>query len=91
MIGKKMSPDEKIDLFLKHVEAAIDKYKTIQTKRADLSERTMKVIDHKVVAVGEMIQAKNRLAAERSLDQALEAVKRLNNEFDKFLAAEIGK
>jgi hypothetical protein len=51
-----------------------------------LLEKTMKVIDHKVVAVGEMVQAKNSLAAERSLDRALKAAELLNMELDELIA-----
>ncbi len=84
-----MTPDEKIMKFQNLVQAAIEKYEVIQTKQVEsLSERTMKVIDHKVAAVGEMIQAKNSRAAERSLDSALKAVERLNIEFDAMIAQE---
>ena len=47
----------------------------------------MKVIDQKVKAVGAMIQVKNSLAAERSLDRALKAAELLNLELDELLGA----
>jgi hypothetical protein len=82
-----MTPDEKIKQFQNRVQAAIEKYGTIRGAEVDLtSERTMKVIDHKVAAVGEMIEAKNSRAVERSLDSALKAIDRLNAEFDAMIA-----
>jgi hypothetical protein len=78
-----MTPDEKIDLFMKRVDSALGKYRSIQSARVDLSvERTMKVIDQKVAAVGEMIESEDRHAAERCLDRALDAVELLNTELD---------
>ncbi len=82
-----MTPDEKIEQFQKLVQAAIEKHKTVYNKQVELkTERTMKVIDHKVAAVGDSIQANDRPAAERSLDQALKAVERLNLELDALIA-----
>ena len=82
-----MTPDEKIKKFRDQVKAAIKKYDAIRNEQVDLiSERTMKVIDHRVAAVGHMVQAKNSRAAERSLDSALKAVERLNAKFDALVA-----
>jgi hypothetical protein len=82
-----MTPDEQINQFQNQVQRAIEKYNAIQSAEVDLlTERTMKVVDHKVAAVGEMIQAKNSRAAERSLDSALKAIERLNAEFDALIA-----
>jgi hypothetical protein len=84
-----MTPEEKIEKFQDQVKAAIKKYDAIRSAEVDLiSERTMKVIDLKVAAVGDMIQANNSRAAERSLDSALKAVERLNAKFDALVAHE---
>ena len=82
-----MTPDERIELFQERVKVAIEKYGTICSAEVDsISERTMKVIDHKVAAIGEMIQAKNSRAAERGLDRALKTIERLNQKFDALIA-----
>jgi hypothetical protein len=78
-----MTSDEKIDFFLERVDSAVGKYRSVQSEQVDLIvERTMKVIDQKVLAVGEMIESKDRHAAKRCLDRALDAVELLNTELD---------
>lgn len=55
-----MTPDEKIDFFVKRRDEAREKYKSIKSEQVDLIiERKMKVIDQKVLAVGERIQSKD--------------------------------
>jgi hypothetical protein len=55
-----MTPGEKIDFFVKRRDEAREKYKSIKSEQVDLIiERKMKVIDHKVLAVGERIQSKD--------------------------------
>ncbi len=92
-----MTPDEKIDFFTKLVADTIRKFQMLETRRIDtiptlrakwiLVEKTMKVIDQKVAAVGALINAHDSLAAERSLDRAVKAAELLNLELDELLVA----
>jgi hypothetical protein len=86
MENRMMTPDEKIQQFQKLVQTSIRKYKLVQNEQTDLIlERTMKVIDHKVVAIGEFIHSGRKRSAERTLDRALWAVRRLNTELDEII------
>jgi len=77
-------------------KASIEKFRLLGSRGTDsipalrakwrAVDKTMKVIGQKVAAVGSMVEAKNSLVAERSLDRLIKTAELLNMELDELIA-----
>jgi hypothetical protein len=84
-----VTPDQKIDLFLQRVPEVMKKYALVEMKSPHLIprlEKTMKVIDQKIPAIGQMLDASNRSGARQTLDHALKAIELLNRLLDRAMS-----
>lgn len=82
-----MTPDEKITYVRSQILAVMDKYERAGGKSIDrVVEKDMKVMDHKVTGIGQMISVGNQHGAAQCLDHAMMAIERLSGRFDTIIA-----